>query len=114
VASVETVSGPIDADELGVTLIHEHLRFRDEAVANQWPHLYDANEERAEALEAARAAVGHGVKTIGEPTVMFGGRDVEFLKRISEETGLQVVPSTGIYTYDYLPHFFANRDADAM
>jgi phosphotriesterase-related protein len=113
-ASVETVSGPIDADQLGTTLIHEHLRFRDEAVANQWPHLYEGDEEYAQALEAARAAVDRGVKTIGEPTVMFGGRDVEFLKRVSEETGLQVVPSTGIYTYDYLPHFFANRDADAM
>ena len=113
-ASVETVSGPVDADELGTTLIHEHLRFHDEAVANQWPHLYDADEERAQALEAGRAAVDRGVKTIGEPTVMFGGRDVEFLKRVSDETGLQVVASTGIYTYDYLPHFFANRDADAM
>ena len=45
---------------------------------------------------------------------MFGGRDVEFLRRVAEETGLQVVPCTGIYTYDYLPPFFMTRDADAM
>ena len=30
-ATVETVTGPVDASELGTTLIHEHLRARDEA-----------------------------------------------------------------------------------
>ena len=27
---------------------------------------------------------------------------------------MQIVPCTGIYSYDYLPPYFANRDADAM
>ena len=36
-ATIETVTGPIDAGELGTTLIHEHLRTRDEAVHEQWP-----------------------------------------------------------------------------
>src|ERR671926_357284 len=44
----------------------------------------------------------------------FRGRDEELLRRIAEETGLNIVPCTGIYTYDHLPHFFQNRDADAM
>ncbi len=35
-ASVETVKGPIDAGELGTTLIHEHLITTDEAVRTQW------------------------------------------------------------------------------
>ena len=35
---VETVTGANDAEELGTTLIHEHLIFRDEAVLAQWPH----------------------------------------------------------------------------
>ena len=37
--TVETVTGTINADELGTTLVHEHLIYRDEAVANWWPHL---------------------------------------------------------------------------
>jgi phosphotriesterase-related protein len=65
-------------------------------------------------VQNARAVLERGVKTICEPTGMFGGRDVEFSRRVSEETGLQVVPCTGIYTYDYLPMFFVTRDADAM
>ena len=50
-ASIETVQGPVDADELGVTLIHEHVRFRDEAVAEQWPGFYDDEAEMDAALE---------------------------------------------------------------
>src|SRR5436190_8158324 len=123
--NVETVTGPIDADELGTTLIHEHLVFRDEAVLAEWPHAgtvkeseppVNVDEEGAfgAALESARAVVEHGVKTIAEPPALFGGRDVRFSRRVAEETGLQVVPCTGIYTYDYLPPYFMFRDEDAM
>src|SRR3954465_5800374 len=122
---VETVTGAIDAEELGTTLIHEHLIFRDEAVLAQWPHAGTVKESESpenvdpdgafeSALESARAVLENGVKTIAEPTGMFGGRDVRFSRRVAEETGLQVVPCTGIYTYDYLPPFFMFRDEDAM
>ncbi len=122
-ATVETVTGAIDADELGTTLIHEHLRTRDEAVHEQWPqakasggipereHPGDGYEA---AIEAASAAVELGVKTIVDPTAMFLGRDVEFMRKVAEQTGLQVVPCTGIYTYDHLPPFFVGRDPDQI
>src|SRR3954454_3975931 len=113
-STVETVQGNVDASSLGVTLIHEHVRFRDEAVAENWPGRYDAQEELDAALEAVNAAKGHGVQTIVDPTAMFGGRDVRFMKRVSDETGVTIVPCTGIYTYDYLPHYFENRDEDAI
>ncbi len=113
-ASIQTVLGPVDADELGVTLIHEHVRFRDEAVAEQWPGFYDAEGEMEAALQHVSATTEHGVKTIVEPTAMFGGRDVEFIRRVAEQTGVNLVACTGIYTYDYLPHYFANRSDDQM
>lgn len=58
--------------------------------------------------------MSHGVETIVDPNAMFGGRDVAFSRRVAEETGLQVVLGTGIYTYDPLPHFFDLRDPDAI
>src|SRR5919112_1526854 len=76
---VHTVLGPVDAGDLGLTLIQEH-----------------------------------GVKTVVEPTAMMLGRDVPFLIRLAQETGLHIVPCTGIYTYDHLPMFFQNRDEDFM
>ncbi len=111
-AQVQTVTGPVDAGDLGKTLIHEHFRGRDEAATYQWPHTHDEEAEYQEAVESARAVQGHGVTTVVDPAPMFLGRDAGFLRRISEETGLQIVTCTGIYTYDYLPHFFENRDAD--
>src|SRR5919107_479455 len=123
-ASVETVTGPIDAADLGTTLIHEHLLARDEAVHIQWPQVETAEEEPPHAVppggeydvavREARAALELGLKTICDPTAMFLGRDVAFMRRVSEETGLQVVPCTGIYTYDHLPPFFVSRDPDQI
>ena len=123
-ARVETVSGPMEADDLGTTLIHEHMRNKDEAVHEQWPqagavmeeppHVVEPGQDYEIAVREAKAAVDLGIKTIGEPTAMLLGRDVEFLRRVSEETGLQMITCTGIYTYDHLPQFFVTRDADQM
>ena len=113
-AEVQTVQGPVDAADLGIVLAHEHVRFRDEAVANQWPGRYDDQAELDAALEAVGAASDRGVRTIVDATAMFGGRDVHFMKRVAEETGVRIVCCTGIYSYDYLPHYFENRDVDVM
>jgi phosphotriesterase-related protein len=112
--TVQTVQGAVEADELGLVLVHEHVRFRDEAVAEQWPGRYDEQLELDAALVAVNAAKGKGVQTIVDPTAMFGGRDVRFMKRVADETGVRIVACTGIYSYDYLPHYFANRDVDVM
>lgn len=113
-SQVHTVQGPVEADELGLTLVHEHVRFRDEAVAEQWPGRYDEQLELDAALLAVNAAKDRGVRTIVDPTAMFGGRDVNFMKRVADQTGVQIVACTGIYSYDYLPHYFENRDIDVM
>jgi phosphotriesterase-related protein len=111
---VQTVQGAVDAEQLGLVLAHEHVRFRDEAVADQWPGRYDEKLELDAALEAVRAAKDRGVQTIVDPTAMFGGRDVGFMRRVAEQTDVRIVACTGIYSYDYLPHYFENRDIDAM
>jgi phosphotriesterase-related protein len=113
-ADVQTVQGSVGVGELGVVLIHEHVRFRDEAVAVEWPERYDEQAEFAAAVEAVSAAKDRGVETIVDPTAMFGGRDVRFMARVAQETGVRIVACTGIYSYDYLPHYFENRDVDAM
>jgi phosphotriesterase-related protein len=112
--TIETVQGAVDADQLGLVLVHEHLRFRDEAVAAEWPGRYDEQLELDAALVAVNAAKDRGVETIVDPTAMYGGRDVRFMKRVADETGMRVVACTGIYSYDHLPHYFENRDIDVM
>jgi phosphotriesterase-related protein len=123
-AQVQTVTGPVEAEDLGTTLIHEHLLARDEAVHFQWPnagsikdeppYAVPSDEVYGVAVEEAKSIVDLGVKTICDPTAMLLGRDVRFMRRVAEETGLQVVPCTGIYTYDHLPQFFVSRDPDQV
>ena len=113
-STVQTVQGPIAGEELGIVLAHEHVRFRDEGVAAEWPDRYDEQAELEAALAAVEAAKSRGVQTIVDPTAMFGGRDVRFMKRVADQTGVHIIACTGIYSYDYLPHYFENRDIDVM
>ena len=122
--TIETVTGAIDASELGTTLVHEHLMVRDEAVVAQWPHAgtikesephwVRPGEERAVAVRAARKMVEREVRSICDPSAMFLGRDVSFMRSVAEETGLQVIACTGIYTYDALPMFLLSRSPDQI
>ena len=112
--SVETTAGSIDVEELGLTLIHEHFRTVDEATRFQFPHLYDEADEWANAMRDANAVREHGVRTVVEPSAMFLNRDANFSRRVADESGLNVVLATGIYTYDHLPQPFLNRDEDAL
>src|SRR5438445_9915305 len=107
--NVETVDGRIDADELGLTLIHEHFFSSDEAVTAQWPHVRDHESEFKLAVESAEAVMVHGVKTVVEPTAMLLGRDVMASKRLEEKTGWQMAAATGIYRYTNRPKFLLNR-----
>ena len=113
-ATVESVNGPIDLEELGLTLIHEHFRATDEATRFQFPHLYDDQAEWEAALSDANAVRGHGVKTIVEPSALFLHRDARFSKRVADEAGVQVILATGVYTYDHLPQVLLNRSEDQI
>ena len=90
---VQTVQGAVDAQELGIVLVHEHVRFRDEAVAENWPARYDEQLELEAALVAVNDAKARGVRTIIEPTAMFGGRDVRFMKRVAMRRACRSSPA---------------------
>ena len=54
------------------------------------------------------------MKTVVEP-----GRDVpqpqrRFSKRVADESGLNVILATGVYTYDHLPQPLLNRSEDQI
>jgi phosphotriesterase-related protein len=113
-ATVESVNGPLELDQLGPTLIHEHFRSTDEALRQQFPHLYDEEAEWEAAITDARAVAGHGIKTVVEPSAMFLTRDAAFSKRVADESGLNVILATGVYTYDHLPQPLQNRTEDQI
>ena len=57
-ATVNTILGPVDAGDLGFTLMHEHVRESSAGVSYTFPDLFDHDadvEERAAALNEAAA-----------------------------------------------------------
>ena len=94
---VETTAGPIDADQLGRTLVHEHLISASEAVRYQYPHLYDLEEERRRSLDALRGVKERGVDTFVDPGCMDLARDAALSRELAAEVGLQMVLCTGVY-----------------
>lgn len=113
-ASIPTVSGPVPPDELGRVLPHEHLCVTTEGLARNFPRVWDEERAHERAVRKVRAAREHGVDTLVDPTVMGLGRSVQRVRRVVEETGIQVVMATGLYTYRDVPFYFRERSVDAM
>lgn len=95
---VNTVSGPVSPDQLGRTLMHEHFLFgycgfQGDATLGGF-----REEEYLDAcLKAVEDARAYGIETIVDATTNECGRNVRFLKRVADLTGIQIVCSTGYY-----------------
>ena len=92
--TVMTVTGPVDADQLGVTAMHEHLLVNLRRVTG----IPDALLEDAElAVLEIKAFAAAGGRTVVELTNRNLGRQPEGLKQIAEATGLNIVMGCGWY-----------------
>ena len=93
---IPTVTGPVPADELGFTLVHEHVVCASAGIVASWPALFGGREaliERAvEVLTDARSA---GVDTIVDATPFDLGRDMSLLAECSERSGMRIIATSG-------------------
>ena len=108
-----TVSGPVAPEELGLTLTHEHI------ILDLRHHGYDGILDDVDlAIDELRPLEEAGCGAVVELSNEFMGRDVKALKRVSEETGLHIIASTGYYTEPYYPprvyEWSTERLADLM
>ncbi|MBI5949627.1 MAG: phosphotriesterase-related protein [Chloroflexi bacterium] len=111
-ATVETVLGPIDAAKLGVTLSHEHVIVGMGEDNHHYPWRFDWPATRANAIRELREAKAGGVDTVIDLTTPDLGRDVEFVRDVSRESGMNVVAATGIWRD--VPRSFWARDLDSI
>lgn len=102
---VDTVRGPVDVDELGVTLMHEHLFLLWHDLIVNHPGAWDEDTAVAEAIEKANALYDLGCRTFVDLTVLGLGRSIPLIKRVAEETPLNIVVATGFYTFNDLPPY---------
>lgn len=107
---LETVRGPIDTADLGVTLMHEHIFVLTPDVQQNYPENWGDWQTRVDdAVARLEAAYDAGIRTIVDPTVVGLGRYIPTVQAIAERVRLNVIVATGVYTYQDVPFFFHHR-----
>lgn len=95
--SVMTVRGRIDADQLGTTLMHEHVMVDFIGADKVSRDRYDPEQVFATAAPHLKRAAELGCRTFIDCTPAWLGRDVSVLQRLSLAIGLNIVTNTGYY-----------------
>ena len=98
--NVETVTGPVPANELGVILPHEHLIVDSYDVRRNSEGVL---LERAMMVDEVALYKQAGGNTIVEQTVYGLHPDPQGLRDISEKTGVKIIAGTGFYWDMYHP-----------
>jgi phosphotriesterase-related protein len=117
VSDVQTVTGPIDAAELGRTLVHEHIRI-------SWPgeeldriYAWDRADTVARAVDKMAELLDAGFRTFVDPCPIELGRDPELYAEIAQRSGMRIVCTTGFYTEHGgtgLPFYWRGRDPEEV
>ena len=114
-----TVRGWIDANDMGLTLPHEHalVSFQPYAEWARQPLGYDRDAVVSVVLPRLRRLRELGCRTFVDATPMNVGRDPALLRRLSEESGLHMLTPTGNYAARenaFLPPHVFSLAAEAL
>lgn len=106
----ETVRGPVAENQLGQTLMHEHIFIREPELEANYPDS-EADDERLleVAISGLESLFESGVTTVVDLTVLGLGRDIRPVREIASRTRVNIVVATGYYTKRDLPPYFRNR-----
>jgi phosphotriesterase-related protein len=112
---VQTVLGPVRVEQLGVTLMHEHLVIG-------WPGWvfdplarFDRMRVTSLLIERLRELKTLGVSTFVDPCPIELGRNPELAAEVSEATGMNIICATGLYTNRLgIPVYFRQRSVDEI
>ena len=117
--TVETVSGPVALDDLGRTLMHEHVFVMNPEALQNWGHVYgplywDERERVDDAIAKLTRVREAGIRTIVDPTAPGLGRYVPRVREVAQAAGLQFIVASGVYAFLELPGFLAYRPTSAI
>lgn len=92
--SINTVLGTISPDDLGFTLMHEHVQISASGLWSSYPDLLGSDRE-ARAIGKLKEAKEHGIDTMVDATTFDLGRSAELLAHVSRESGVNIINVTG-------------------
>ncbi len=95
---INTVTGPTRVDQLGPTLMHEHVMIGFPGwQADTLRPGPDRREALAVGTDRIAEMMSHGVKSMLDPCPNDLGRDVDLMAELCVRTGFQIVCATGLY-----------------
>lgn len=95
---VNTVTGTVSSDELGTTLMHEHIVFGYPGwEGDQTMAPFDRQAIVSNGVDVLNQLKSLGLTTFVDATPNDGGRCPEVCKEVSEKTGVNIICSTGYY-----------------
>jgi phosphotriesterase-related protein len=94
---IQTVSGKISPDEMGLTLIHEHILVDFIGADSTGYHRWDKDSVVQRVLPFLEEIKSKGVKTIIECTPSYLGKDPVLLQKLTDLTGIRFLTNTGYY-----------------
>jgi len=112
---VRTVTGDIQPDKLGYTHSHEHICVAEKSACGEVnPALIIPDYDKS--LEEVKAFANAGGGTIVDAQPTGGGRMPRRLQKISKESGVNIIASTGFHLRGFYPansrlYALANSDA---
>ena len=107
---VETARGPIDGAALGRVLMHEHVFVISPEIQQNYPDEWGDEDKRLDdAVARLTELKDSGIDTILDPTAIGLGRYIPRIATIAQRVDLNIVVATGLYTFNELPHYYANR-----
>lgn len=106
-----TVCGDIQAEEMGFTYPHEHLyavpptcqKDRDLEVSD-----YEGSVAELKLFKSV------GGQTLVEASTLDYGRNLSLLKKMSEETGVHVIATTGFNKHIYYPNWVEEKSTEEI
>jgi phosphotriesterase-related protein len=96
-AMIESVLGPLDTNDMGFTLSHEHILTASAGIQYVYPEFIDRDYTIKRGIADMKAAYAEGLRTIVDVTTLDLGRDIRMLEQVSRESGVNIICATGIW-----------------
>ncbi len=112
---VQTVLGPVPVDQLGVTLMHEHLLIGFPGWVFDPAARFDRSKVTTMLIDRLRELRALDVSTFVDPCPIELGRNPELAAEVAEASGMNIICATGLYTNRLgIPVYFRQRTADEI
>ena len=92
---INTVTGPINAEDLGFTLMHEHVMVSAPNMYRTFPDLFGPENREQRAIDTLKRAKSEGIDTIIDATTYDLGKDPQLLAEVSAGSGVNIINVTG-------------------